>query len=361
MMMSTGVVGPVRRCLALIAVACALLAVVVRAEAQGYAYVAVTEAATARTRAVSANGAVWQCAGNRCTTNQVWDKPSVATCQALAREVGRLRSYGRKGAELSVKQVAQCNRAASGLRLSSTTQQAVRAGSKAGVLVKPSTPTVVTELTAETVAPTRRQGTVRAGGLSWSCRGSRCTAKGQTHLRECFALAREVGRIRTYVGPGGSLRADQLAICNGPMLVRLDVSARSGDDDLRQGSRLTATIAARNGPEVVQPVFGRLASNAYDTARIALTGAAALDALATGASVDGIDRITLTFRSGGGGPLDSPDNWDMRELQIKAVMQDLDGGIRTIALRDDRPRTAVVKRFSDGDTLVIRLGADALR
>ena len=281
MMMSTGVVGPVRRCFVLIAVACAL--------------------------------------------------------------------------------VAQCNRAVSGPRLNSATQQAVRAGSKVGVTVKPSTPTVVTELTAQTVAPTRRQGTVRAGGLSWSCQGSRCTARGQTKLRECFALAREVGRIRSYVSPGGSLRADQLAVCNGPMLVRLDVSARSGDDDLRQGSRLTASIAARNGPEVVRPVFSRLASNAYGTARIPLSGAAALDALAAGASVEGIDHITLTFRSGGSGPLDSPDNWDMRELRIVAVMQDLDRRVRTITLRDDRPRIAVVKRFSDRDTLVIRPGADALR
>ena len=372
----------VRRRLALAVCACSALVLLSQAKAQGYLYVGVTEAATARTGAVSAGGLTWQCAGNRCTITGPWEAPSVTACEALARAVGRLRSYGRDGAELSAKQMAQCNKGGSSSAGTGAARPVAGAGSNAAVAAarasssvtlpeisapfsaKPSgiIPRLVTELTAETVAPTHRQGTVRTGGLSWSCQGSRCTATGQTKLTQCFSLAREVGRIRSYVGPSGSLSRNDLDICNGPRLLRLEISARSGDDDLRQGSSLTADIASRNGPEVARPVFSRLASNAYDTARIPMTGTAPLDALSTYASVNGLERITLVFRSGSSGnPFDSADNWDMRELQIVAVMQDLDGGTRRITLRDSRPRTAVVKRFSDGDTLETRIGRDELR
>lgn len=70
---------------------------------------------------------------------------------------------------------------------------------------------------AETAAPARQQGRVAAGGLSWSCTGSRCTTSGPAvpSVAGCSALARSVGAIRIFGRDGGAqLDAAQLAACN---------------------------------------------------------------------------------------------------------------------------------------------------
>jgi hypothetical protein len=139
----------------------------------------------------------------------------------------------------------------------------------------------------------------------------------------------------------------------------IQIGVRSGQDDLRQGSKLTASIDARGGLGLSFPLFDRVAQNAYETTNIRFEGNAAA-ALASALSVRGMEAITLFFRSGPGGPVDGPDNWDMVQLQIRVFMQDLDGGTRTVTLRDDS-RTTAIKRFSDRDTMRISVAADALR
>jgi hypothetical protein len=74
-----------------------------------YHYVAETNAPAVEQGAVTASGVQWQCQGVRCTASGPWPKPEVAACKALANEVGRIKSYGHKGARLNAAQLAECN------------------------------------------------------------------------------------------------------------------------------------------------------------------------------------------------------------------------------------------------------------
>jgi len=71
--------------------------------------------------------------------------------------------------------------------------------------------------TAETENPTRKKGDATAGALKWECVGSRCTIVGSwpaLGVGSCQALARVVGRIKTFGRPGAALDASQLSQCN---------------------------------------------------------------------------------------------------------------------------------------------------
>jgi len=63
--------------------------------------------------AVTAAGIEWRCDAKSCTAKGPWPAPSVASCAALAREVGPLASYGRPGSALDATQMAECNRGGS--------------------------------------------------------------------------------------------------------------------------------------------------------------------------------------------------------------------------------------------------------
>jgi hypothetical protein len=70
---------------------------------------------------------------------------------------------------------------------------------------------------AETRAPARRQGTVSAGGVNWSCGVSACTTRrpwANPAVENCRALAMEVGAISSFGRAGAMLSAAQLAQCN---------------------------------------------------------------------------------------------------------------------------------------------------
>ncbi len=69
----------------------------VRIIAPSFPYTAMTKSRVRRQGVVSAGGARWNCNGNRCTTNAVWARPSVQACKALARSVGAIQSYGKRG------------------------------------------------------------------------------------------------------------------------------------------------------------------------------------------------------------------------------------------------------------------------
>ena len=70
---------------------------------------------------------------------------------------------------------------------------------------------------AELAAPARRQGTVSAAGVKWSCKGTRC-ASSSTSTRPtvdaCHSLALQVGPVRGYGRKGLMLTPDELRECN---------------------------------------------------------------------------------------------------------------------------------------------------
>jgi hypothetical protein len=73
------------------------------------------------------------------------------------------------------------------------------------------------DYTAVTQNEAARQGTVTAAGISWQCRGSRCTVSGpwpKPGVMACRALAQQVGPITSYGHPGASLNTADLAQCN---------------------------------------------------------------------------------------------------------------------------------------------------
>lgn len=64
-----------------------------------------------KTRVV-AGGAVWVCEGSTCFTGAASSRTSsFRACQALAKEVGAVRSYGGRN-QLETEQLAKCNVAA---------------------------------------------------------------------------------------------------------------------------------------------------------------------------------------------------------------------------------------------------------
>lgn len=70
-----------------------------------------------------AAGAVWNCEGTTCTTTTVVDRVASAKgCQSLAKEVGRVVSYGGRKA-LEASGLEKCNSAAAPLV---ATQQAAK-------------------------------------------------------------------------------------------------------------------------------------------------------------------------------------------------------------------------------------------
>jgi hypothetical protein len=79
------------------------------AVAQQYQYVARTEAPAARQGTVTAGSLTWQCQGSVCTISGPWVAPAPAACAQLAREIGRIVSYGREGNMLTSAGLARCN------------------------------------------------------------------------------------------------------------------------------------------------------------------------------------------------------------------------------------------------------------
>lgn len=60
--------------------------------------------------AVEAAGIKWRCSGKRCTAKGPWPKPGVPACNALAKKVGPVQSYGHRNKQLSRSRLKQCNR-----------------------------------------------------------------------------------------------------------------------------------------------------------------------------------------------------------------------------------------------------------
>ena len=68
-----------------------------------------------------------------------------------------------------------------------------------------------------TLAAAAKSAAVRAGGVDWSCDGTRCTAEargGAVSVRGCSELARAVGPVTRYASEIRSLGENELAECN---------------------------------------------------------------------------------------------------------------------------------------------------
>lgn len=76
----------------------------------------------AKTKVV-AGGAVWLCEGSTCSTTAVSSRSvTFRACQSLAKEVGRVSSYGGKSS-LDAEQLGKCNASATQV---AATQQAAK-------------------------------------------------------------------------------------------------------------------------------------------------------------------------------------------------------------------------------------------
>ncbi len=111
--MSTQNPGPILMCGRLVFLIAATLVVVMPglAQAATYDYTATTKNKSANAQGpVQAGGLTWQCSGNSCRISGPWPVPGVGSCQALAKIIGSIASYGHPKQELSSKQIAQCNK-----------------------------------------------------------------------------------------------------------------------------------------------------------------------------------------------------------------------------------------------------------
>ncbi len=79
------------------------------AQAQQFDYSAVIAGQGRINGPVNAGGIVWQCNPKYCTTRGPWPVPGVKSCNALAKIVGPLTSYGYQGRMLSPNDMAVCN------------------------------------------------------------------------------------------------------------------------------------------------------------------------------------------------------------------------------------------------------------
>ncbi len=76
---------------------------------KNYQYTAKTSQAVKKQGKVRAGRLTWVCKSNTCVIKGPWPAPGVGTCAALARQVGRILSYGHPSKKLSMSQLNQCN------------------------------------------------------------------------------------------------------------------------------------------------------------------------------------------------------------------------------------------------------------
>lgn len=72
---------------------------------------AVTTTTSRRQGSVLAGGVAWQCQGDTCTTSAPLHPPLVASCEALAREVGALKSFASSEGSFGTAEIGACNAA----------------------------------------------------------------------------------------------------------------------------------------------------------------------------------------------------------------------------------------------------------
>jgi hypothetical protein len=96
-------------CLAVALVPARVSAQAVTVKPGNYVYTAVTEGAPRTQGTVNASGIPWQCGAKHCTATGPWPVPGLGSCKALAKVVGRIRSYGHPARQLSAQDLEACN------------------------------------------------------------------------------------------------------------------------------------------------------------------------------------------------------------------------------------------------------------
>ena len=87
--------------------------------------VAQLEAPVAAKTKIVAGGSVWSCEGATCSAVNVSSRStSLRSCQSLAKEVGRLSTFGGERAVFPAEQLTRCNTAAATPAAGAATQTA---------------------------------------------------------------------------------------------------------------------------------------------------------------------------------------------------------------------------------------------
>jgi hypothetical protein len=181
----------------------------------------------------------------------------------------------------------------------------------------------------------------------WSCTGNRCTTTRLVNrdFVECQALARSAGRLVSFETPGGQMSPHDLERCNAPVVEGFNITACSGEDDLRGNSTLKFAwyVEGRSFDVALgQPVFHGIPSHTCATAHIDRM------LLAPFPLVD-LRQLVFDFHTvqGRGIHIESEDNWDMAEISVQARVIDPGGRASIVQLvdRHDNP----VHRFENID------------
>lgn len=93
---------------------------------------AITEKPIAN-RAITIAGVSWHCAANQCSTPAFAGFMAPDSCRALAKHIGRIRSFGSAAKQLNAAELAQCNQATVTLA-TGTKPAAARATSSGGAI-----------------------------------------------------------------------------------------------------------------------------------------------------------------------------------------------------------------------------------
>ena len=170
-------------------------------------------------RQIIAGTLKWQCQANQCSASG----SAVAgdACQALAAQVGALRSFNAGNQSLDGAALAKCNGVVAANRQPSPAgKQNPGSAPTIGAPIQ-NPPTVkpafgATTFQAQTiqVMPVPRQ--IIAGTLKWQCQANQCSASGSAVAGDaCQALAAQVGALRSFNAGNQSLDGAALAKCNG--------------------------------------------------------------------------------------------------------------------------------------------------
>lgn len=123
---------------------------------------------------------------------------------------------------------------------------------------------------------------------------------------------------------------------------RLTVRVRSGADDLRKGSALRVWILLRNGhrvnrsPVASEKIGSPLPLNCrpdgYCATIPSSTSRSYEVVLEREVLRSDIDRVVLSLQGGRESVFDSPDNWDLTELEVRARVRQCDGRQEMVTL-----------------------------
>ena len=134
----------------------------------------------------------------------------------------------------------------------------------------------------------------------------------------------------------GPVRAQQ------NMVDRLSIRVRSGADDLRKGSELRVWLLLPNGEVVNRSPLAHSKVAAPQPLNCRADGHCATIPTGMSRSYElvldrqvprfDIDRVVLSFRGGKESMFDTPDNWDLAELEVRARVRRPDGRQEMVTL-----------------------------